>query len=312
MTKSDEVKKRSVGRWTAIFRALGIRVREDGKHGPCPVCGGVDRHRYDDRDGRGTSICNQCGAFDGFLLVQKVLGVNFPDAVRAVGEVVGGCDQVVIPREPGLSRELMRKIYCESRPASRKNQVGNYLKQRGLSLVPDVLRYHPACWESETKRNHPAMLAVITSPDNVALTMHRTYLGPQGKADIVSPKKILPCCDGATMMGGAIRLFPAEKGKIAIAEGIETAIAVVESAHIPCWAACSAGMMAGFIPPKGITDVIIFSDNDRNFTGQKAAYTLANRLILHNKISVSVYVPSRPGTDLLDEFVAEKGKFKVS
>jgi len=108
------------------------------------------------------------------------------------------------------------------------------------------------------------------------------------------------------MMGGAIRLFPAEKGKIAIAEGIETAIAVVESAHIPCWAACSAGMMAGFIPPKGITDVIIFSDNDRNFTGQKAAYTLANRLILHNKISVSVYVPSRPGTDLLDEFVAEK------
>jgi hypothetical protein len=35
------------------------------RHQACPVCGGSDRFRFDDKEGRGTWFCNQCGAGDG-------------------------------------------------------------------------------------------------------------------------------------------------------------------------------------------------------------------------------------------------------
>lgn len=300
----DAIKRDSVGRWPGLFRALGVEVREDGKHGPCPMCGGERPFRMDDSDGRGTWICTHCGAGDGFRLLQKVMKLDFIGAITAVSEVLGGCPKNIIPREPTMTREAMRKIFQASKPATQKNAVGTYLRSRGLQLCPGGLRFHPTCWEPETKKTLPAMLAIFTSPDGEALTMHRTYLGPFGKADIEKPKKILPSLK--PMAGGAVRLFEPSDGKICLAEGIETAIAVTESTSMPCWAALSASLLAEFSPPKGIKEVMIFGDNDQSFTGQRAAYMLANRLVVQNKISASVYLPRKIGTDFLDEYLEEK------
>ncbi|WP_435052153.1 primase-helicase zinc-binding domain-containing protein [Escherichia coli] len=54
----------------------------ENRHQPCPVCGGSDRFRFDDREGRGTWYCNQCGAGDGLKLVEKVFGVSPSDAAQ--------------------------------------------------------------------------------------------------------------------------------------------------------------------------------------------------------------------------------------
>ena len=49
-------------RWLAILPALGVPSHFlRNKHGPCPVCGGKDRFRFDDKDGKGTFFCNGCG-----------------------------------------------------------------------------------------------------------------------------------------------------------------------------------------------------------------------------------------------------------
>ncbi len=53
---------------------LGMKVIKN-RHQACPVCGGADRFRFDDKRGRGTWFCNQCGAGDGLKLVEKVFGV---------------------------------------------------------------------------------------------------------------------------------------------------------------------------------------------------------------------------------------------
>ncbi|HAU4420604.1 TPA: hypothetical protein JDY45_22925 [Citrobacter freundii] len=45
------------GKWPVILQMLRIDVPENGRHGPCPKCGGKDRFRLDDLDGRGTWIC---------------------------------------------------------------------------------------------------------------------------------------------------------------------------------------------------------------------------------------------------------------
>ena len=45
----------------------------NGRHCPCPVCGGKDRFRFDNKDGRGTYICNQCCSGDGLELIKTII-----------------------------------------------------------------------------------------------------------------------------------------------------------------------------------------------------------------------------------------------
>ncbi|HBD5000275.1 TPA: DNA primase, partial [Escherichia coli] len=73
--------------WPMIFEQLGIVVPPAHRHGPCPCCGGKDRFRMDDLDGRGTWFCNQCGAGDGLDLVSLVFGCNLVRAARKIWEL---------------------------------------------------------------------------------------------------------------------------------------------------------------------------------------------------------------------------------
>ena len=44
--KINEITTQAVGKWQSIFSSLGIDVG-NGKHCPCPVCGGKDRFRFE-------------------------------------------------------------------------------------------------------------------------------------------------------------------------------------------------------------------------------------------------------------------------
>ncbi len=85
-----DIREHARGSWRSIFEVLGIDVGT-GKHRHCPVCGGKDRFRFDDKDGGGTWFCNQCDphAGDGFALVMNVCGCAFPEALRLVTDVLG-------------------------------------------------------------------------------------------------------------------------------------------------------------------------------------------------------------------------------
>lgn len=80
------------GRWPHILAALNISVPATPReHGPCPACGGKDRFRFDDLEGRGTWFCNQCDpkAGDGLGLIQNVKQCDFVDAIDLVAGVLG-------------------------------------------------------------------------------------------------------------------------------------------------------------------------------------------------------------------------------
>nr|WP_264757533.1 primase-helicase zinc-binding domain-containing protein [Klebsiella pneumoniae] len=73
-----EVTHAAAGRWPSVLAGLSIDVPDSSRrHSPCPACGGKDRFRFDD-NGRGSFICNQCGAGDGLdLIKQKQNGVTY-------------------------------------------------------------------------------------------------------------------------------------------------------------------------------------------------------------------------------------------
>ena len=81
---------RAQHRWREILPLLGIDTTFlVNRHGPCPLCGGKDRFRFDDRDGSGSYYCSRCGAGTGVLMVRKKHGLNHKEACDKIDEIIG-------------------------------------------------------------------------------------------------------------------------------------------------------------------------------------------------------------------------------
>lgn len=288
------------GKWRGILGLLGIEKSFlNTKHGPCPMCGGKDRFRFDDRDGRGTYHCSGCGAGTGMTLLQKVRGWDFKTAASEVDKIVGS---VTFEKpKPAMDEQkrvdMLRNLWASGTPSRPGDGIDTYFASRKLSLPQNhrALRYVANC-RAPDKSTHPAMIAMVTAPDGKPATLHRTFLGPNGKADLIEPRALMP---GAIPDGSAIRLHFPEK-RLGIAEGIETALAAWLLFDVPVWAAVNATMLSKWYPPEGVSEIIIFGDNDRKFGGAAAAYTLAHKLACRDGLSVDVRIPDKQGMDWAD------------
>ena len=289
---ADDLKQACHGRWGAIYERLGIDVG-DGRHKNCPACSpgdkDSDRFRLTDK-GDGEYYCNGCSPGDGLSLVKKVFGLSFPDTLKKVADAIGYVppdkNKPFVPKKDPSER--LNKLWKASKPLRFGDPVMTYLKNRGIGIMPQDVRFCPECWEPDTKRNYFAMVAMVRDKAGEPVTLHRTYLdGKGGKAGIEKPKKLMP--GKKNISGSSIRLGE-HLGVLGIAEGIETALTCSELYDIPVWAAVSAGGMASFDVPPGVEAIKIFCDNDENYAGHKAAYTLAHRAAVKG-VCVSVYIP---------------------
>ncbi|MFQ2228815.1 primase-helicase zinc-binding domain-containing protein [Aeromonas hydrophila] len=78
------------GQWRDVLTANGINLPSGRHHGACPICtAGKDRFRFDNKEGRGTWVCNQCGAGDGLSLYQKATGQGMSEAIRSLAGYLG-------------------------------------------------------------------------------------------------------------------------------------------------------------------------------------------------------------------------------
>lgn len=289
-------------RWTAILPQLGISPSFlTGKQTPCPICGGKDRFRFDNKEGRGTYYCNACGPGDGVQLVMLSYQISFRAAAEKVREVAPNCEVNKPRAEPSEEQRMaaMREIWKGGQPVMADNGAGLYLANRGIEgPYSDALRFIPKMRvANEEVKYLAAMIGMVRNPDGDVVNFHRTYLQSGKKADISSPKKIMK---GPAPHGSYIALSPAAE-VMGVAEGIETALHVTRRFGIPCWSLISADGLKAFTPPVIVKHLRIFGDNDANFVGQSAAYALASRLATRNDhIAVSVEIPETSGTDWAD------------
>lgn len=285
------------GRWPGICRHFGIEERFlRNKHGPCPMCGGKDRFRFDDRNGSGSYFCSGCGNGDGFKLIEHITGRDFASLAKEIDSIVGNLKQ----HEPSKKRNpaiRLKEVAGSRASMGNINPVRLYLQSRGLTPVEGI-QYSLGVthWEDNRLQTFPAMICLMQASDGTPLSFHITYLTPAGeKAPVKVVKKILTPM--RTLGGSAIRLGSIHE-HIGIAEGIETALAVSMQYSIPCWAAANAGLLEQFEPPDGVKAVTIFGDSDKSYTGQKSAFVLAHRLAKTH--GVDVVIPDNLGQDFAD------------
>lgn len=328
--ETQQVKDDARGRWERVLLTLApplkTALERKGKHVPCPVHGGRDGFRiFPDVAETGGGICNTCGSFaNGFALLMWINGSEFGQVIREVAEQVGskpnrgrsGSEK----SEDEVRREQLNRTWRESvslaHPSAEPARL--YLARRGLSVkVPETLRFHRSLGYYADNRlvaDYPALIAQVTGQGGEAVTIHRTYLTADGhKAPVDAPKKLMRHPVARQMTGGAIRLVPAA-AQLAVTEGIETALAVIEATGIPAWATGNAHLLETFQPPPGVEQVLVFADKDRpsrqhpSGHGQEAARALVTRLwgmgVRAGAIAPALDIPEgRKGIDWLDVFV---------
>lgn len=292
---------RARGKWRGILMALGVDQRFlTGKHGPCPFCEGRDRFRWDNDKGSGSFICSQCGAGDGFEFLKRLKGWGFKEAAAEVDAVLGHVRETDKPKlemDPRQRADMLNRLWSSGIKLDGSDMASRYLAGRGVlpDRLPSCLRFVESCPVPFGGGFAPAMIALVLDADGNAANIHRTFLGPNGKADMDNPRAMMP---GAS--GSAVRLFDVHGSRLGVAEGIETALAAAKRFGVPTWAALNSAMLEKWTPPAGVEEVIIFGDCDPAYGGQASAYSLAHRLSARLKLKVEVRIPETFGKDWAD------------
>ncbi len=303
-TDVHAVRRHARGRWIHVLAelapALEPALHRLGRHVPCPVHGGRDGFRlFRDVGETGGGICNTCGAFsDGFALLMWMNGWRFSEALRAVAATLplsngDGGPSLPISKPARTSSSAWRraeieKVWAESMDPHHSSAAPLRRYLAGRSLYPEgfairKLRFHPGLpyWQNgRLIGRYPAMIAPVTSPTGELITLHRTYLTEDGrKAPVAATRKLMAYPEDLRLAGSAIRLArPTPDGTLGLAEGIETALAVMLMTGEPTWAATSAGMLERFQPPKEVQALTVWADRDRSGTGERSARILADRV----------------------------------
>jgi putative DNA primase/helicase len=205
---------------------------------------------------------------NGILLVYCHAGCSQRDVIRALASRGLWPGQGQLDSKVDLSNEEVRdrervariaqQIWDCSVPAGG-TLVERYLRNRDIEILSSALRFHPSL-RHPSGGNYPAMVALVTNGITglPAAAIHRTFLALDGtdKAPVSKPKLALAHC-----RGGVIRLASAS-GLVMIAEGIETALSVMQATKRPAWAALSTSFLRSLELPPEITEVIVLADGD--------------------------------------------------
>lgn len=283
-TKTD-----ALGKWTGILSIYLEAEYLTGKHTKCPLCGGRDRFRYDNKDGNGSYYCNSCGAGTGIHLLAQHQGITHSEAWRLVEQALGTVKNDVKIKSPDR-KAIIAEILATATAGSEL--VSQYLASRGIQNAPESLQ-QGFYWLEGTRRS--AMIAKAARGQKLA-GLHLTFIDDGKKLG-----RRMYAVEQGSMAGSAVRLHKLNgSDAIVIGEGIETSLSAAQITGLPAWAALDAGKLEAVQIPDQIKRVVIAGDSDHSYTGQAAAYALAKRL-KHEGKSVEVMIPDEIGKDWNDQ-----------
>lgn len=239
----------------------------------------------------------------GFLEAARDLGamVEAGEVLAAMPKATGGDAQRTRYQTGTESPATLADIGIDKILAATRELAGTvgaeYLTGRGCALPPadGDLRFHP-----DLRRygfSGPCLVGRITAAAGASETLglHLTWIKRDGGLWRRSERRYM-----GRKAGGVIRLWADEAVThgLAIAEGIETALAVAR-VFAPVWSCLDAGNLRAFPVLPGEVALSIFADRDASGAGQRAAADCAERWRDAGR-EVRAMAALRTGADMAD------------
>lgn len=280
-----EVTTAAAGNWPYVLAGLSIDVPDSSRrHAPCPACGGTDRFRFDD-NGRGSFICNQCGAGDGLDLIKKVNNCDTTEAAQLAADVLG-IDYRAAQTDPAIASQRREQLEADlqQREQERQQQAAEDAEQRRATFARLYAGMRQSVMQGESEYlqskgltgfNYPVM------PDGSLLLDLVDESGAVAAAQTITPQGEKRLLKGSAKRGAYHAVnAPEAPQSVAIAEGLATAL----TCHLICRDALTVTAIdAGNLLPVAEVmrrkypqaQIIIAADNDHHEgqanTGKDAA-----------------------------------------
>ena len=273
-----EVTTAAAGNWPYVLAGLSIDVPDSSRrHAPCPACGGTDRFRFDD-NGRGSFICNQCGAGDGLDLIKKVNNCDTTEAAQLAADVLG-IDYRAAQTDPTAASQRREQLEADrqQREQERQQQAADDAEQRRATFArlyagmrQSVTRGESEYLQSKglTGFNYPVM------PDGSLLLELVDESGAVAAAQTITPHGEKRLLTGSAKRGAYHAVnAPESPQSVLIAEGLATALSV----HLmrPDALAVAAIDAGNLLPVAEVmrrkhpkAQIIIAADNDHHQNGE--------------------------------------------
>jgi hypothetical protein len=290
----ESVQRIAAGAATRLNLALG---RDDVWRGRCPSCG-----------------------YGKLTLQMKIRNQGISISCAACGEVAGiaaiagiPSDVLVAPEPTALKVARALNLWAKATPAAR-TPVESYLRGRSITVpVPVTIRYLPRQRNWADGRDYTAMISLVErlpedgeGPAGILIPsgVHLTFL--ESHANAPSVQKAATESNKLSLgqlRHGGVWLKPIEQicGDIAVAEGIETALSVMQITGLPTVATLSAAGMHTFLWPPRTRRLWIAADNDA--AGMRAAKALLARALCSG-IQADIKIP-RGGHNDFNDLVME-------
>ncbi len=193
----------------------------------------------------------------------------------------------------------VQRLWPAARPVVR-TLAERYLRLRRIDRTlpgPEVARFlpeTPTAVYAPVSWTRPALLLAIRDPEGRLSGLEITYLAPNGRRalDLRLSRKTV----GQVPSSSAVRI-DAPGSEMLVAEGFLTTLSATEHFGLPGWALLSTRNLRGWLPPAGVSRVLIAGDRGRD--GEASAHRLRGRL-LRAGFSAAVSLPPAPWGDWND------------
>lgn len=224
-----EVTSAAAGNWPYVLAGLSIDVPDSSRrHAPCPACGGTDRFRFDD-NGRGSFICNQCGAGDGLDLIKRVNNCDTTEAARLAADVLG-IDYRAAETNPTAASQRREQMESErqQREQERQKQAAESAGQRRATFT----RLYAGMLQNVTQGESDYLQSKGLTGFNYPVMSDGSLLLPlvDESGAVVAAQTITPQGEKRLLTGSAKRgayhavNAPGQPQKVIIAEGLATTL----------------------------------------------------------------------------------------
>ncbi|XEH50594.1 DUF927 domain-containing protein [Edwardsiella tarda] len=226
-----QVTHEAAGQWPFVLAGVHINVPDSPrKHTACPACGGTDRFRFDD-NGRGSFICNQCGAGDGLDLIKKVNNCDTTEAAQLAADVLG-IDYRAVQTDPAAASQRREQLEAgrQQREQERQQQAAEDAEQRRATFTRlyAEMRQNVTLGESVYLMSKGfGGLSFPILPDGSLLLALVGDTGDVTAAQTISPQGEKRLLTGSAKRGAYYAVnAPEQPQSVLIAEGLATALSV--------------------------------------------------------------------------------------